>query len=70
MKVQNFKDISINETHILRVWPFKTFLGKSEFCGLTEISRAFDKTEIEGNNILLEIGEGNRKKVICKMVEI
>ena len=37
---------------------------------MTKMSRAFDKSEIEGNNILLEIGEGNRKKVICKMVEI
>ena len=64
------KDISNNETNIIRVRPFKTFLGKSEFCGMTEMSRALGKTEIVENKILLEIEEGNGKKVICKLVEI
>ena len=70
MKVQKVKDISNNETNILRVRPFKTFLGKSEFCGMTEMSRAFGKTEIVEKIFLLEIGEGNGKKVICTLVEI
>ena len=70
MKVQKVKDISNIETNLLRVRPFKTFLSKIDFCGMTEMSRAFDKTEIDGNNILIEIGEGNGKKVICKLVEI
>ena len=69
MNVQKVKDISKNETNILRVRPFKTFLGKSEFSGMTEMSRAFDKTENVENNILLEIGEGISKKVKCKLVE-
>ena len=30
---------------------------------MTKMSRAFDNTEIDGNNFLLEIGEGNGKKL-------
>ena len=62
MIVQKVKDVSNNETKILRVRPLKTFLGKKDFCGMTEMSRAFDKTEVDGNNILIEIGERNGKK--------
>ena len=62
MNVQKVKDISKNETNILRVRPFKTFLSKREFSGMKEMSRAFDKTEIVENNNLLEVGEGIAKK--------
>ena len=49
--------------YILHVKVLKTFLGKSDFCGMTEMSGAFDKTEIDGNTIILTIGEENGKKV-------
>ena len=62
VKVQKIKDISNYETNILRVKPLKTFLGKSECCRMTEMSGAFDKTEFDGNNILLKISEENGKK--------
>ena len=70
MKVQKVKDISISETKILPVKPLNTFLGKSGFCGTTEFSRAFDKTEVDGNTILLEISEKMEQKGLCMMVEI
>ena len=70
VKVQNVKDITNSETKILPVKPLNTFLGKSEFCGMTELSLAFDKTEVDENTFLLEIGEKNGRKRICMMVEI
>ena len=47
-KVQKINVISIYETNILRVKPLKILLGKSNFCGMTEMSGAFDKTEFDG----------------------
>ena len=70
VKVQKVKDITNSETKVLPVQPLNTFLGKSEVCRMTELSRAFDKTEVDGNTILLEISEKNGKKGICMMVEI
>ena len=48
LKVQKNIDRSKYETNILRVKLWKIFLGKSEFCGMTEMSGAFDKTEFDG----------------------
>ena len=45
-------------------------MGKIEFCGMTQMSLAFDKTEFDGNTILLEIGGKDGKKVICKLLKI
>ena len=67
VKVQKIRDISNYETNILRVKPLKPFLGKSDFCGMTEMSGAFDKTEFDGNTILLK---RSGKKRICIFVEI
>ena len=54
----------------LPVQPLNTFLGKSEVCRITELSRAFDKTEVDRNTILIEKSGKNGKKGICMMVEI
>ena len=62
VKVQNSKDKSNYETNILRVKPLTAFLGKSEFCGMTEMSGAFGKTKFDGITILLEISEENGKR--------
>ena len=45
-------------------------MSKSEVCRMTELSRVFDKTEVDGNTILLEISKKNGKKGKCMMVEI
>ena len=39
----------------------ETFLGKSESCDMTDFSGARDKEVIDGNTILLKIGEENNK---------
>ena len=39
----------------------ETFLGKSQSCRMTAISGAFDKSEFDGNTILLKVGEENGK---------
>ena len=47
-KVQKINVISNYETNILRVKPLKLLSDKSNFCGITERSGAFDKTEFDG----------------------
>ena len=64
VKAQNINDKSKYETNILRVKPLTAFLDKSEFCGMTEISVAFGKTEFDGITILLEISEENGKRFV------
>ena len=39
----------------------RIILGKSQVCNMTMFSRAFDKKVLDGNTILLEIGEKNEK---------
>ena len=70
VNVQKVKDITNSETKILPVKRLNTFLEKSEVCGMTELSRAFDRKEVDGNIILLEIGEKIGKKGIRIMVEM
>ena len=70
VKVQKTKDISKYETSVLCVKALKTFLGKSEFCGMAEMSGAFDKTEFDGNAVLLKISEENGKKGVCILLEV
>ena len=39
----------------------KIFLGKSESCMMTAMSRAFDKSVFDGNTIILKLSEENDK---------
>ena len=61
VKVQKFKDESLDENIIYTVNPMKTFLGKSQRCSMTALSGAFDKGCFDGNTILLKIAIENGK---------
>ena len=70
VKVQKIIDNLNYETNILRVKPLKAFFGKSNFCRTTQSSGAFDKTDFDGNTILLEISDENGKKGTYILVEL
>ena len=61
VKVQNFKDGSLDEKHIYTVNPMETFLGKSQSCSMTALSGAFHKGCFDGNTILLKVSIENGK---------
>ena len=61
VKVQKFEDESLDENIIYTVNPMKTFLGKSQRCGMTALSGAFDRGCFDGNTILLKVGVENGK---------
>ena len=65
VKVQIFKDGSLDENIIYTVNPIETFLGKSQSCSMTALSGAFDKSCFDGNTILLKVGiENGRNKYV------
>ena len=39
----------------------ETFLGKNEYCTMTAMSGAYDRSVIDGNTLLLKISEENDK---------
>ena len=55
IKVQKFKDGSLDENSIYTVNPMELFLGKSQSCTMTALSGAFDKGCFDGNTILLKV---------------
>ena len=60
IEVQKFEDICADgKKYKYCVKPLKTFLGKSEVCDMTLMSRAYDKSVFDGNTILLKISEEN-----------
>ena len=61
IKVQKFGDFSEDRNFICEVNPMETFVGKSQFCNMTDLSRAEDKEVFNGNTILLKIAEENNK---------
>ena len=61
IKVQKFKDGSLDENIIYTVNPMETFLGKSKSCSMTALSGAFNKACFDGNTILLKVGIENGK---------
>ena len=61
IKVQKFKDESLDENIIYTVNPMETFLGKSRSCSMTVLSGAFNKACFDGNTILLKVGIENGK---------
>ena len=58
--VEYFKDISC-ENNIYCVKHSETFLGKSEVCGMTLMSKASNKSVFDGTTFLLKITEENDK---------
>ena len=65
VKVQKFKDVSLDENIIYTVNPMNTFLAKSKRCSMTAVSGAFDKACFDGNTILLKVSieDGKNKYV-------
>ena len=61
VKVQNFRDGSLDENIIYTVNPIESFLGKSQSCTMTASSGVFDKECFNGNTILLKVGVENGK---------
>ena len=61
IKVQRFEDVSEDKNIIYKINPMETCSGKSQLCDVTEFSGARDKELIDGNTILLKIGEENIK---------
>ena len=61
IKVQKFKDDSLDENIIYTVNPMETFLGKSQSCTMTALSGAFNKGCFDGNTILLKVCTENGK---------
>ena len=61
IKVQKFKDESLDENIIYTANPMETFLGKSQSCTMTAVSGAFDKACFDGNTVLLKVGIENGK---------
>ena len=61
IKVQKFKDESLDENIIYTVNPMETFLGKSKRCTMTALSGTFDEACFDGNTILLKVGIKNGK---------
>ena len=56
IKVQKFRDESLDENIIYTGNPMELFLGESESCAMTALSGAFNKKCFDGNTILLEVG--------------
>ena len=61
VKVQKFKDVSLDENNIYMVNPMEIFLGKSESCAMTALSGSFNKKCFDGNTILLKVDIENGK---------
>ena len=61
VRVQNLEGVSSDENLIYEINPIEIFVGKSELCEITELSRAEDKAVFNGNTILLQIGIENNK---------
>ena len=61
VEVQKFEDISEDKHIIYKVNPVETFVGKSQLCDMREFSGAKDKEVFDGKNVLLKIGEENKK---------
>ena len=61
IKVQKFKDGSLDERIRDTVNPMETFLGKSQSCSKTALSGAFNKACFDGNTILLKVSIENGK---------
>ena len=61
IKVQKFKDESLDENIIYTVNPMETFLGRSKRCTMTALSGTFDEACFDGNTILLKVGIENGK---------
>ena len=61
IKVQKIEDISNDKNNIYKVNPMEIFIGRSQLCDTTEFSGARDKEIIDGNTILLKVGEENNK---------
>ena len=61
IKVQKYKDETLDENIIYTVNKMKSCLGKSQRCSMTAFSGAFDKSCFDGNTILLKVGKENGK---------
>ena len=62
IRLQKLGDISGDDKNIIyEANPMETFIGKSEDCKMTYFSGARDKEVLDGNTILLKIGEANNK---------
>ena len=61
IKVQKFKDGSLDENIIYTINPMETFLGKSQSCSMTALSGGFNRGCFDGNTILLKVGIENGK---------
>ena len=61
IKVQKFKDGSLDKNIIYTINPMETFIGKSQSCTMTALSGAFDKACFDGNTILLKVDIENGK---------
>ena len=61
VRVQKLEDVSDDKNIIYEVNPMEIFIGKSQFCDMTEFSGAEDEAVFNGNTILLELGIENNK---------
>ena len=61
IKVQKFRDGSLDGNIIYTVNPIETFLAKSQSCSMTALSGAFNKGCFGENTILLKVGIENGK---------
>ena len=61
VKVQKYKNVFDNENNILCVKPLEKFWGKCDVCNMLSKEGVLDKAVINGNTILLKIGEENFK---------
>ena len=61
IKVQKLENVSDDDNIIYKVNPMENFIGKSEYCNVTEFSGAWDKKVFNGNKILLKVSEENNK---------
>ena len=59
VKVQKYEGIYADENIVYCVKPLKIFLGRSEVCDMTVMSRACDKSVFDGNTIFLKISVKN-----------
>ena len=61
IKVQKFKEGSLDAKIIYMVNPMETVSGKSESCAMTALSGAFKKMCFDGNTVLLRVSIENKK---------
>ena len=61
IKVQKLENVSDDDNTIYKVNPIEKFIGRSEYCNMTEFSGARDKEVFNGNTILLKVSEENNK---------